>query len=359
MLKQFVQKEESKRKPQPLLANFLTSNELSTTAMPNINANNIGHSGGTFVRPGGGGPSINNKNQDDDFFLNFATAKKPNRNALNSACGVVIKQPRPLITHGQATHEGEFPWHVALYYAKGVDLSYTCGGSLITTYHVITVAHCVTKTKSQTTLSPDSLVVYLGKYYLKTWSSSAIQDKHVEKIIVHPNYSSQTYSNDLAILKLTTAADITDYVRPICLWEDQTSLEAVIGKQGTVAGWGFDENGKITEELTKAHMPVASQETCIYSFPDFYSRFSSERTFCAGFRNGKNIIRTSVCNGDSGGGMIFPKAGSDSNNPVWQIRGLVSISVALQDTFKCDSKHYVVFTDIAKYLDWIKNALTL
>lgn len=56
---------------------------------------------------------------------------------------------------------------------------------------------------------------------------------------------------------------------------------------GTVAGWGFDENGKVTEELTKAHMPVVSQETCIYSFPDFYSRFTSEFTFCAGFKNGR------------------------------------------------------------------------
>lgn len=57
---------------------------------------------------------------------------------------------------------------------------------------------------------------------------------------------------------------------------------------GTVAGWGFDENGRVTEELTKANMPVVSQETCIYSFPDFYSRFTSEYTFCAGFKNGKS-----------------------------------------------------------------------
>lgn len=56
---------------------------------------------------------------------------------------------------------------------------------------------------------------------------------------------------------------------------------------GTVVGWGFDENGKVTEQLTKAYMPVVSQETCIYSFPEFYSRFTSEQTFCAGFRNGK------------------------------------------------------------------------
>lgn len=57
---------------------------------------------------------------------------------------------------------------------------------------------------------------------------------------------------------------------------------------GTVVGWGFDETGKVTEQLTKAHMPVVSQETCIYSFPDFYSRFTSSNTFCAGYINGKS-----------------------------------------------------------------------
>ncbi|KAJ8971171.1 hypothetical protein NQ317_013366 [Molorchus minor] len=89
-------------------------------------------------------------------------------------------------------------------------------------------------------------------------------------------------------------------------------------------GWGFDETGKVTDELTKAQMPIVSQETCIYSFPRLLPRFTSDHTFCAGFQNG-----TSVCNGDSGGGMVFLRTGSNPQNPIWQLRGLVSISVAL------------------------------
>ena len=53
--------------------------------------------------------------------------------------------------------------------------------------------------------------------------------------------------------------------------------------------------------------------------------------------------------------MVLPKPTSNPNQPIWQLRGLVSISVALQNQFKCDSSHYVVFTDVAKYLDWIKS----
>lgn len=66
-----------------------------------------------------------------------------------------------------------------------------------------------------------------------------------------------------------------------------------------------------------------------------------------------------MCNGDSGGGLVLQKAGGTREKVVWQIRGLVTISVALQNRFKCDASHYVVFTDVAKFLDWIKRALTL
>lgn len=53
-----------------------------------------------------------------------------------------------------------------------------------------------------------------------------------------------------------------------------------------VVGWGFDENNTPTEELKMAKMPVVSQQTCLWSYPQFYSEFTSEKTFCAGFRNG-------------------------------------------------------------------------
>lgn len=63
---------------------------------------------------------------------------------------------------------------------------------------------------------------------------------------------------------------------------------------GTVVGWGFDETGKVTEQLHKAQMPIVSQDNCRSSFPEFYSRFTSDRTFCAGFKNGKCKFITNI-----------------------------------------------------------------
>jgi len=53
-----------------------------------------------------------------------------------------------------------------------------------------------------------------------------------------------------------------------------------------VVGWGVDETDEPTETLMMVKMPVVSQQTCIYSDPNYYSQFTSNGTFCAGYQNG-------------------------------------------------------------------------
>lgn len=53
------------------------------------------------------------------------------------------------------------------------------------------------------------------------------------------------------------------------------------------------------------------------------------------------------CNGDSGGGLyIRTKTG-------WTLRGIVS--TALRNDEECTNLDYIVYTDTAQYIDWIKN----
>nr|CAD7458472.1 unnamed protein product [Timema tahoe] len=121
-------------------------------------------------------------------------------------CGFVDVQPTPLITKGQKTSRGQWPWHTALYQSKGIDLSYICGGSLISSKAVITglrsvqpewgvearhildqsvkAAHCVTRLVADHPVDPDTLVVYLGKYHLKLWSEGGVQDKQFDSFTV-------------------------------------------------------------------------------------------------------------------------------------------------------------------------------
>ncbi|KAJ9576185.1 hypothetical protein L9F63_006918 [Diploptera punctata] len=274
----------------------------------------------------------------------------PSSTDVYRGCGRTTEQPTPLITGGQGTSRGQFPWHAALYQSKDIHLKYTCGGSLIGARVILTAAHCVTKHSSNYPMNPDLFLVYLGKYHLKVWSEGGVQVKQIVEIIVHPKYNSSNFQADLAILLLSSPAEYTVFVRPVCLWDrQQTDLSYVIGKEGTVPGWGLDETGQISEDLMMTKMPVVSQQTCLWSNKDFFPSFTSNTTFCAGYRNG------SVCNGDSGGGMVFSRKIDGST--VWMLRGIVSLSKSKENQATCDVSNYVVFTDAAKYLDWI-NKLT-
>ncbi|KAI4455191.1 modular serine protease [Holotrichia oblita] len=325
---------------------LLTNNLLNVTTSTSSTQSRL-------ALPASNGPP--NSDEDDDFFPgDFAGfAIKPVGVELNIECGTIAVQPSPLILSGQKTKPGEVPWHAALYYTRDESLTYTCGGSLISRYHVLTAAHCVSKPISQTLLDAENLLVYLGKYYLKEWSNPGLQRHDVSKITRHPQYNFHKYANDIAVIRLSHRADFTDFVRPICLWEGASDITNLIGKLGTVVGWGYDEDGKLTEELTMLNMPIVSKQVCIYSLPDFYPRFTTNDTYCAGFING-----TTTCNGDSGGGMVFQKNTGNPSKTAYHLRGLVSLSVALQNEAKCDHKHYVVFADVAKYLEFIEKAMT-
>ena len=65
------------------------------------------------------------------------------------------------------------------------------------------------------------------------------------------------------------------------------------------------------------------------------------------------LTGSSVCNGDSGGGMVFPRKLSDGTE-VWMLRGIVSHG-RRRDSYSnfCDTKSYIVFTDVVHYLDWM------
>ncbi|CAH1132378.1 unnamed protein product [Ceutorhynchus assimilis] len=272
----------------------------------------------------------------------------------SAQCGTVLQRPTPLISHGQETTPGQWPWHVALYLnlarvATVTELKYTCGGTLISASHVITAAHCVTKQKSSAPARKEKLVIYLGKHNLENFGSE-MQIRQIDEILVHPNFSSTTYYNDIAILKLNSPAEINDYVRPCCLWEGETNIERLVGQRGTVVGWGYNESGELSKNLMQTELPIVSTATCLFSNRNFFSQFMTNENFCVGFRND-----TAVCNGDSGGGMVFKRPGTSGENTIWQLRGLVSLGVVKQTQTICDPKQYSIFTDVAKYLSWIKD----
>ena len=177
------------------------------------------------------------------------------------------------------------------------------------------------------------------------WNEQGFQRRDIHRFIVHKDWQpfGKTYDADIAIIVLDSPVEYTQYVRPLCIWEFSNDLNEVVGQSGALAGWGLNENNQLNSEFPKMiEVPIVNDGTCLRSHPAI-AAVSSERTFCAGGKNGEG-----PCKGDSGGGLILKRGDK------WYLRGLVSTAPA--NVFgPCDTNSYAIFTDVAKFLGWIRS----
>lgn len=119
----------------------------------------------------------------------------------------------------------------------------------------------------------------------------------VDEIVVHTDYKRQreSFDADIAILIMNKHVEFTEFVRPICLWTDETSFQEIDRQKGTVVGWGKDGTDRIVSNVPKKiDLPIVDTITCIQT-SESLSKAVSNRTFCAGTLDGDG-----PCHGDSG-----------------------------------------------------------
>lgn len=242
---------------------------------------------------------------------------------------------------------GEWPWLAAILLSDSKGLEFHCTGNLLTEKHIITAAHCI-KTRFGRQYAPKNFVVYLGKYDLTRWDEDNSQIRQVENVIIHPEYLQKLYTSDLAVMVLSEPVALNEFVRPVCLWRDRPELYHYVG---AMVGWGRDANRKTFNARPRMfYLPIVDQDECLRSRRDYFY-ITSGKTFCAGLRNG-----TGPCNGDSGSGLIVPQF-VPNNQTVWYLRGIISLSLLDPYRQTCDLSNYLVFTDVAKFTDWIADAI--
>ncbi|XP_052888905.1 uncharacterized protein LOC128297320 [Anopheles moucheti] len=244
-----------------------------------------------------------------------------------------------LIHNGIDAKAGHWPWHAAIYHEKVGKQDYACGGSVLDENTVLTAAHCVHTQRGL--LAAHRVLVHVGRIQLNE-ESEHIQTHSVREIILHPGFSRNSIMNDIAILKLSANITMTKYVQPVCLWTMDSNQEMIVGRNGTIVGFGLNEQDVVSNQLKQALIGVVDALTCIASDRAVFGTHLTSDMYC-----GKGQPGVSACNGDSGGGMFFEVGGK------WFVRGLVSFTPLRANTTICDPFKYTAYTDVAKHLEWI------
>ncbi|PVH94868.1 trypsin-like serine protease [Periconia macrospinosa] len=185
------------------------------------------------------------------------------------------------IVGGVAAVAGDVPYIVAISRSGSAH----CGGSLLDSTTVLTAAHCAQP------YAVSSLTIRAGSL---TRTSGGVTSGVTSKR-VHPSYNSNTYVNDVAILKLSTPIAESSTIKYATL--ATSGSDPASGTTLTVAGWGSTRSGgSATTELRKVDVPVVARATCNSQYTPEGLSVTSDM-FCAAFSNGGK----DSCQGDSGG----------------------------------------------------------
>uniref|UniRef100_A0A2K6GEW0 Acrosin n=1 Tax=Propithecus coquereli TaxID=379532 RepID=A0A2K6GEW0_PROCO len=204
-------------------------------------------------------------------------------------CGLRFRQSPQggiQIVGGQTVQHGAWPWMVSLQiFTYNSHRYHACGGSLLNAHWVLTAAHCFdSKNKVY-----DWRLVFGAKeiaYGNSRPVKAPVQERYVEKIVIHEKYNPLTEGNDIALLKITPPVSCGRFIGPGCL--PQFKAGPPKGPQICwVAGWGYiKENApRPSPVLQEARVDLIDLDLC--NSTQWYNGRIQPSNVCAGYPEGK------------------------------------------------------------------------
>ncbi|CAL4088310.1 unnamed protein product, partial [Meganyctiphanes norvegica] len=232
---------------------------------------------------------------------------------------------------------GAYPWLVAIgREIPGETFNVECGGSLITSRHVLTAAHCFARVFKPKLINTMQLVDHRH-------TQQEMRYRNRPTIFTTGDLSPVTSNDQLDHINLGKLKYISTRIQPICLpFRADLRDNNFVGSRMNIAGWGKtsleDRDG--SEVPLEARVEVVTLESCKKAYESNQPPLPIVETqLCAGTGG------ADTCRGDSGGPLIH----LDLQTGRYYLVGVTSFGR------KCGSSEFPgVYGRVGSFLKWLE-----
>lgn len=242
-----------------------------------------------------------------------------------------------MIIGGEDAGIGEFPWQISQQrQGTGGAWSHSCGGSLLSNTRTLSAAHCVD--------GANAVILRVIAGLHDRSNTAGTQTANAQRYVMHERYNNAeaTYSNDIAIIHLTTAITTGANIQFARL--PANNNDDFAGAACVASGWGRTSNSNVLPDLLqKASVSVLSLAQCNQQMSGVGAALWANHV-CIYDTAGNGVA--GACNGDSGGPLNCPEG------PERVVAGIASFVVS-SILGNCRPDFPSVYTRTSTYLTWI------